>query len=90
LHAQAAAWERAAKDGEKITPKVVAKLWESALDAMEKRQEPARDAWGRRLRLHRLPSELLALTDPRQLVLDATRLPEDIENWAAWVAKETP
>jgi hypothetical protein len=34
--------------------------------------------------------DLLALTEPRQVVIDGTRLPEDSENWNLWVAKEKP
>jgi len=37
-----------------------------------------------------LPYDLLSLTEPRQLVVDGTRLPEDLENWQQWVAKEKP
>ena len=47
-------------------------------------------AYGRPLRLYRLPADLLALTDPHAVVATGTRLPEDVENWSAWVAKEKP
>lgn len=90
LHVQTREWEGSAAATEKMTPRVMATLWGKALDALEKRQQPSRDVWGRRLRLHRLPMELLALTEPRQVVVDGTRLPEDSENWNLWVAKEKP
>lgn len=83
-------WEAAEPKGTKMTPAAMASLWGAALDAVETRHESASDAWGRRLRLHRLPADLLALTDPRSLVIDATRLPEDVQNWSQWVAKEKP
>ena len=73
-----------------MSPQVMARLWSQALDAVEGRKESAKDAWGRRLRLHRLPSDLLALTEPRMVVINGTRLPEDTQNWAQWVAKEKP
>jgi hypothetical protein len=68
----------------------MAKLWDQALEACEKRGEPVRDAFGRRLRLSGLPGDLLMLVDPRAVVVEGTRLPEDNEDWAAWVAEERP
>lgn len=90
LHVQTREWEASAPATEKMTPRVMATLWKKSLDAMEQRKESNRDFWGRRLRLHRLPMDLLALTEPRQVVVDGTRLPEDSENWNLWVAKEKP
>jgi hypothetical protein len=90
LAAQVRTWERSAPAAEKMSNATMAKLWSAALDALDGRKEPARDAWDRRLRLHRLPADLLALTEPRALVIDGTRLPEDIQNWSQWVAKEKP
>lgn len=90
LYTQVRTWESSAPAAEKMTPATMARLWNKALDAVEGRKESARDAWGRRLRLHRLPSDLLALTDPRQVVVNGTRLPEDTQNWSMWVAKEKP
>jgi MG2 domain len=89
LYAQARAWERAARPDEKMSPKVMAQLWNKALAACKQRGEPARDAFGRSLRLHLLPPELLALTDPHA-VIPGARLPEDVESWARWVAQEKP
>ena len=68
----------------------VPSLWTRAIEACEKRGEKATDAYGRRLKLSRLPADLLALTDPRAVVVVGTRLPEDVENWAQWVEKEKP
>lgn len=90
LYTQVREWEGGAPANEKMTPPVMAGLWSKSLDAVERRKESARDAWGRKLRLHRLPMDLLALTDPRTVVINATRLPEDIQNWSQWVAKEKP
>jgi hypothetical protein len=90
LHTQTRQWEADAPKSEKMQPKTMARLWRQALAACEKRGEAVTDAYGRRLRLRYLPSDLLELTDPRNVVADGTRLPEDVENWAAWVDKEKP
>lgn len=90
LYAQERAWEASAPAADKLTPPVMARLWSQAVDAVEAKQESARDAWGRKLKLHRLPADLLALTDPRSVVVNGTRLPEDVQNWSKWVAKEKP
>ena len=73
-----------------MTPPTMSQLWSDAIDACETRGEAVADAFGRRLRLHRLPDDLLALTDPRAVVIDGTRLPEDVDNWSDWVARERP
>lgn len=90
LYAQVHEWEASAPAAEKMKPATLARLWNKALDVVEGRKESARDAWGRKLRLHRLPADLLALTEPRQVVINGTRLPEDSENWSQWVAREKP
>ncbi len=90
LYTQVRAWEGSAPESAKMTPAVMAQLWNKSLDAVEARKESASDAWGRRLRLHRLPSDLLSFTEPRAVVINGTRLPEDTQNWAQWVAKEKP
>jgi hypothetical protein len=90
LHVQVRQWEARAAESEKMTPPTMAQLWSAALDACAARGQRIDDAYGRRLRLSRLPPDLLALTDPRAVVVVATRLTEDVENWAAWVQKEQP
>jgi hypothetical protein len=90
LHAQVHAWEAKAPAAEKMTPATMARLWRAALDACAARGARVDDAYGRRLRLSRLPADLLSLTDPRAVVVVATRLTEDVENWPAWVGRERP
>ena len=89
-YTQARDWERSAPAEEQLTPPVQAELWRAALRTCRDRGEPITDAYGRELRLHRLPHDLLVLTDPRAVVLDSTRLPEDIEDWIRWVHEEQP
>ena len=90
LHARVRQWEESAPRAEQMKPPRMAKLWTEALDACEKRKEPVVDAYGRRLRLSRLPPDLLALTDPQRVVVNGTRRPEDVESWSAWVQREKP
>ncbi|AKF79561.1 hypothetical protein MFUL124B02_04580 [Myxococcus fulvus 124B02] len=90
LHARVREWEEKAPEGETLAPEGLAKLWAQALSACEARGEKVTDAYGQRLRLSRLPQALLELTDPRAVVSRGTRLPEDVENWNAWVAREAP
>jgi hypothetical protein len=90
LHDQARAWEEKADKAQKIHPPQMAKLWAQALEAVKARGGRIDDAYGRPLRLSTLPRDLLALTDPMNVIADGTRRPEDIENWAAYVAKEKP
>lgn len=90
LHVQARQWEAKAPAAEKMRPATMAKLWTQALDACEARGEVVSDAFGRRLKLSRLPADLLSLTDPRAVVVVGTRLPEDFDPWAQWVEKEKP
>ncbi len=80
-----AAWEEAAPEDELMTPARMVDLWEDVLDERAGDGLPVEDAYGRRLELHRLPSDLLELADPRLLVSDKRRLPEDVENWQAYV-----
>lgn len=90
LHAQVRRWEGSAPPAEQMQPATMASLWRQALEACARRGERITDAYGRALRLSRLPRDLLALVDPRAVVVVGTRLPEDVENWAAWVARERP
>ena len=82
------AWEDSAPEDETMQPVTMASLWSEALDARRRVGEPATDGWGRELTLEVLPADLLAQLDPRQVVADGTRLPEDIVSWTAWVNKE--
>jgi hypothetical protein len=66
-----------------LTAAKMVELWEEALAA-----HPATDPYGRKLHLSVLPPDLLALTDPRFMVSDGTRLPEDVENWTEYVRTE--
>ena len=90
LHVQARAWEATAPPTELMQPATMARLWNQALRAVEARHEPVVDAYGRRLRLSLLPNDLLQLTDPRYVVVVATRLPMDVENWTRWVEGNKP
>jgi hypothetical protein len=81
LHAHVRAWEQSAEPGKMLELDAYAKLWDRALDEVES----ADDAFGRKLALARLPDDLLALCDPRQVVIDGTRLSEDVEPWIPWV-----
>ena len=90
LQKQVRHWERTAPPKDHLTAQKTAALWAAAVDTVEARGEPVVDAFNRRLRLHLLPGDLLALTDPRSVAIDGTRLPEDVENWTAFVVKEQP
>lgn len=89
LHAEVRSWERTAPKAEQLTPPVVARLWSAARARCAEEVAPCLDPFGRPLRLSDLIDEQLALTDPRALTR-GERLPEDMENWAAWVAREDP
>ena len=90
LHERTRLWEQKAPEGERMHPSTMARLWKEALEACRSRGEKVVDAYGRPLRLSRLPGDLLSLVDPRNVVVNGTRLPEDVENWSAWVEKEEP
>jgi hypothetical protein len=79
------AWEEGAPEGELMTPERMVDLWNEMLKERTRNGQPVEDAYGRALELHRLPSDLLELADPRLLVADKRRLPEDVENWQAYV-----
>ncbi|MFO0724413.1 MAG: MG2 domain-containing protein [Myxococcota bacterium] len=90
LTARVRDWEAKAPEKEQMRPATMARLWAEALSAVEKRGDKTEDAFGRRLRLSILPPDLLAMTAPNAVVIHGTRLPEDVEDWAAWVQKERP
>lgn len=77
------AWEAKAAEGEVLTPKKMLQIYEEALA-----KHPATDPFGNPLSLGLLPPDLLALTDPRFIVSDGARLPEDVDDWSAFVARE--
>jgi hypothetical protein len=87
LHSQVRAWEQSAPAEEVMRPPKMAEMWSKALEACKKKKEPVTDAYNRELALERLPEDLLALTAPRAVVIEGTRLPEDVENWSEWVRR---
>ncbi|MEZ4323364.1 MAG: MG2 domain-containing protein [Myxococcota bacterium] len=84
LVARVRAWEKAAPASEQMQPATLAKMWSEVLAAAD---TPIVDAYGRPLTLGNLPPDLLVQTDPRQVVADSRRLPEDVTNWPLWVAE---
>lgn len=88
LLGQVAAWEDTAPDTERMTPERMMRMWEEAVAAVSAAGEPPVDAFGRPLTLGVLPGELLAEVDPRAVVRDATRLPDDVVNWTRFVREE--
>ena len=84
------AWEASAPPDDRLDPAQVAELWRTARAAAEAAGHPTTDAYGEPLTLHRLPPDLLDLTSPHGIVTDGARLPDDLENWPQWVAREEP
>ncbi len=80
-------WERTSDPSDTMTNDRMVSFWNDTLKELRDGGEPARDAWGRELALDVLPAELLAHLDPRQLVTDGTRLPEDMVAWAHHVSQ---
>ena len=79
------AWEKSAAEGELMTAERMVATWEATLAA-----HPTTDPFGRALHLSILPANLRDLADPRVIVSDGRRLPEDIENWSLFVLTEAP
>jgi hypothetical protein len=90
LHDEVRAWERSAPKGELMKPPRMASMWQKALASCRQKKEPISDAYGRDLELHQLPDDLLELVAPRSVVIEGTRLPEDVENWNQWVRRNLP
>lgn len=90
LHGQVRTWETTAPAADQMTPQRMAQLWDASLAACRARGDDVGDAFGRPLQLSRLPDDLLALVDPRAVVVEGTRLPEDIESWPDWVRRSQP
>lgn len=82
------AWERQAPEAEKLDNARMLKLWEKALADLRDEGKPAVDAFGRELKLRLLPEDKLKQLDPKLVVGDGTRIPEDTVSWVGWVAKE--
>ncbi|MFT5459504.1 MAG: hypothetical protein ACI9K2_006018, partial [Myxococcota bacterium] len=87
LRAAVREWERAAPRGEVMDPPRMAKMWQAALTAHAAADGSVRDAWGRAVTLDVLPHELLVQVDPRVVVSQSIRLPEDVVDWVSWVQK---
>jgi hypothetical protein len=85
MHAEVRAFEATAPKEQKLTAKATLALWDKALAAAGKKGVTTTDVYGRPLSLQLLPDELVAMTDPRLLVGDGTRLPEDVEAWIPFV-----
>lgn len=90
VYANVQAWEKAAPDDETLTPEKMVKFYESTLAARETSDRPTTDAYGRRIRLDMLPDDLLALLDPRSVIINGTHLDEDVENWIDYVRRNAP
>jgi hypothetical protein len=88
LHRDVGAWEASAAAGELVTNEKMVGFWKGALAALRKEGDPAVDAFDRELTLDVLPADLLAQVDPRAVVDDATRLPEDVVAWDRFVDQE--
>lgn len=87
LYGEVRSFEAKAPADEKLTPQKMLALWDDALDAAHDKGAVVTDVFGRRLSLRLLPDELVALTDPRLVVADGTRLPEDVEDWVRFVRR---
>jgi hypothetical protein len=82
------AWEKSAPATEQLDPARMVAFWNAALAAVEAEGHPVVDGYGRRLTLAVVPLDLLAQVDPRKLVSDATRMPEDAEDFVRYVQRE--
>lgn len=82
------AWEGTAPEAERMQPARMVDFWNAALEDLRAEGNPAVDAFGRELTLDLLPPDLLAQVDPRQIVANGTRLPEDMLSWTRYVAEE--
>lgn len=82
------AWEASAKPGETLAAAQVMAYWDEVLREERRAGRPVVDAYGRELTLRRLPLAQLEWVDPRNLVQDATHLPEDMLPWVGVVDGE--
>ncbi len=88
LHERVRAWEVDAPEGEVMTPQTMVELWNGALADTAKADKPALDAYGRKLTLDLLPWDLAEQVDPRNVVREGTRLPEDVIDWHRYIDTE--
>jgi hypothetical protein len=77
-------WESTAPEGEVMLPGQMMSLWDETLASMQ--ADTAVDAFNRPLVLERLPYDLMMQIDPRVVVADAIRLPEDVTDWPSAVS----
>jgi hypothetical protein len=87
LYAEVRSFEASAPPSDKLTPQRMGELWDRARVAARKKGEVTTDLFGRELELRLLPDDLLALTDPRLVVADGTRLDEDMEAMVRYVRR---
>ena len=85
---QVRAWEANAPADELLTPERMVSLVEAASRALREAGAAPLDAFGRPLTLAVVPPDLLGQLDPRQVVADATRLPEDVVSFERYVNEE--
>ena len=88
LSAAVREWEATSPEDELLTNERLAEIHAEVLAERDDRGVTTVDAWDRPLELWRLPDTLLSLCEPRVLVLDATRVPEDVDPWIPWVREE--
>ena len=81
-------WEEAAPQEEQMDPSRMVAFYQETLVALEQAGEAAVDGYGRPLTLGALPYDLLEQLEPRALVADATRLPEDVVSFTRYVDEE--
>ena len=74
-------WQDSAEPDEVLDNARYAVLWDRVV-----RDQAILDPYGRPMLLVNLPEGLAERADPRLVVSDATRLPEDVEAWAPFVA----
>lgn len=85
MYAEVRRFETEAPPEQKLDAKTALSLWDKAIAAAAAKGVPTTDVYGRPLRLQLLPDELVAMTDPRLMIGNGTRLPEDIEAWIPFV-----
>ncbi len=82
-----AEWEDTAAEDSVMTPERMLEIWRGARDRLEEAGEPVRGPFGEVLELRKLPEEWIEQVNPRRVVAEATRLPEDVEDWQRFVRR---